>query len=519
MIAGINIAGQAIRAASVLENRGQFAIGLADGAVLIRNAVDLSPVTTIRSAQSGCWALRYCPTNDTIAVCRSNDAVEVYSASDGKRICETGQHEARISGLEFVGQGEELLTTSHDGTIRIWDASTGHEKFRSDRQAAPILHAGLAEGNLSLFTGGPRGQIRLWDIPSRQYIDQTFCVDSNVSKIECDSKGKCIVAFADDGMLTTWKSRPHRLSLELPTIEGNANIAVQSATKCDSMPGRAQACMLPTDQLHVTRLQESPSRSTVLAMDSDSLWEIRSCGTRILSIEDGSLNVWDIATSSRIAHLALRSETKSLNLVDCVGDYVVAAEAANLITVWNCAESPKHLLTRSVSGLVLQCEFEAGSDSVIAIIESPSDRASKLNKSFLLKRWSLDGTLTGQADVAGDRFCQLLGSRMIVCFGDQSRLTLIDSDSFRLIEDVPIDISPVMSVVGNSECDRLFLLTGRGDIHVWDWHAQRRMLVIPSSGELIEKLRYYDDTLFGLNENGFLPSWSTHPQRKFGVQP
>ena len=519
LIACVKISDQAIRAACALETCGRFAIGLADGTVLIRNAVDLSPVSTIASTQSGCWALRYCCTNDTIAICRSNDAVEVYAASDGKRICETGQHEARISGIEFVGQGSQLLTTSHDSTIRLWNASTGREEFRSDRQAAPILHARHAEGNLSLFTGGPHGQIRLWDIPSRQFVDQSFCVDANVSKIAADSTGTCIVAFSDDGRLTSWKNRPIRLSVNLPNSDANNIASIQSATKFDYLPGRVQACMLPSDQLHVTRLRESPTRTTVLAMDSDSPWEISSCGARILSIEDRSLNIWDIASSSRIARLPQRKGTTSLNLVDCAGDYVVAAEAANVISVWKHAEAPNQLFTRTVPGAVLQCEFQVGSRYVIAALESTSGSSSKHNKSYLLQRYSLDGALTEQAEVAGERFCQIDGGKMIACYGDQPRITLVDSDSFRPIGDLHIDISPVKSVADDSGCDRLFLLTSQGDVHVWDWRAQRRMLVIPSSGERIEYLKSYDGTLFGFNENGFLPSWSTNSQLELGLLP
>jgi len=502
LLANTIVAKGAVRDFCVLEEQGKYAVGIQDGTVLILDSSDLNVVNTIPGNDLGCLAIDYSSDQSLLAISRMDNHVQFYDTKEGSHVGETESHEGTISSLHFFGSGEKLVTTSHDGTIRIWNTSNGQEVYRSDRQPGPILQAGLLSDGTSLLIGGQAGSIQVWDIPSQSFLDKHFGSRRNIVKLSAEESGNGFASLADDGGLSLWKLDSPRLAL--PGSNALSRNDVERIV-WDYVPGKCHACLLPSHSLHVTR--EDAGTTIIPFVDGDYPWKLSSCGTRILAAADHSLRVYDNQTGQRIARFSINPHFSTPRCLDCVGDVVVAANEDGGITVLIMASSQNEPLNITARDTVSQCEIGRDGTSIVAVT---GDSKGNGSGNFRLNIWTLTGRLIAQSEVAGDRFEQLGSDKIIACYGASPDVVLMN-DSLETLQTLPSAASPIVSVTSDPKCERLFLLTDRGEVHVWDWKSLRRLLVLPARGEPIEQLHFHNETLIGFNRNGFVPTWTALP--------
>src|SRR6185437_12887 len=59
--------------------------------------------------------------------------------------------------------GRRLITASHDGTARVWDASTGRQIFVLKGHGGPVLSAAFSPDGRRVATGSYDRTARIWD--------------------------------------------------------------------------------------------------------------------------------------------------------------------------------------------------------------------------------------------------------------------------------------------------------------------------------------------------------------------
>ena len=85
------------------------------------------PTPPVLTIEEGGWMLVFSPNGNRLAAGETggNAAIKVWDASTGERLLNVTAHTQTIAGLEFTPDGQQLVSTSYDGTIKLWKADTG----------------------------------------------------------------------------------------------------------------------------------------------------------------------------------------------------------------------------------------------------------------------------------------------------------------------------------------------------------------------------------------------------------
>ncbi len=72
-------------------------------------------------------------------------------------------HKLYVTSASFSSDGERVVTTSSDGTARVWKADTGDPVAVLAGHGEPVVAAWFNANGNSVVTAGIDGSVRFWD--------------------------------------------------------------------------------------------------------------------------------------------------------------------------------------------------------------------------------------------------------------------------------------------------------------------------------------------------------------------
>ena len=123
------------------------------------------------------YALAFDPESKCIATSHANpdhdaDAcvVRVHDIATGATLIVLAGYSNSISGISFSPDGRSLMSTSWDGSVRIWDMDSGEQTalFKDSEESLTIHQACFSPDGkyiaVALDCGGKIGQLQLWEL-------------------------------------------------------------------------------------------------------------------------------------------------------------------------------------------------------------------------------------------------------------------------------------------------------------------------------------------------------------------
>jgi WD40 repeat protein len=89
----------------------------------------------------------------------------------------TGAHIATLAGstgvvdLAFSSDGSRLATASHDGTVRIWDPSSGEQLLILHGHDATVSSVAFSPDGSRLASVGVDGTVRIWALDPDDLVE------------------------------------------------------------------------------------------------------------------------------------------------------------------------------------------------------------------------------------------------------------------------------------------------------------------------------------------------------------
>jgi WD40 repeat protein len=116
-------------------------------------------------------------------------------------------HTQRVNAVIFAAGGR-IVSTSEDGTMRVWEVETGRELDRLAGHDGPVNAMVLSPDGAMFATGGDDGWVGLYDAHSLARIGHLECADEHVRDVAIGRR--LVVAGSEDNCVYVWDRETKR---------------------------------------------------------------------------------------------------------------------------------------------------------------------------------------------------------------------------------------------------------------------------------------------------------------------
>jgi WD40 repeat protein len=211
-----------------------------DGSAVV---VGDGPTVTLRGVAAGEWRAGFSTGAGRPFAVASNGDGSALAASDarGVRVWLGGPggrgrlltlRRSRVLSLAFAPHGGLLATGDHEGYVRLWDLSTGRERFATRAHARGVTALAFSDDGRTLASASNHADpaARLWDASSGRALATLRGHAAAVQGVAFAPGGRAVATASADGTVRVWDVAG---GLERLTFKGDGLLALALAFSPD----------------------------------------------------------------------------------------------------------------------------------------------------------------------------------------------------------------------------------------------------------------------------------------------
>lgn len=318
-------------------------------------------------------------------------------------------HTDRVTFAEFSPDAKTILSASHDGTARLWDANTGSLKVVLAGHGRRVTHGAFSPDGNTIVTAAADGSVGVWRAANGARLRLMKEHTDAVWHISFTRDGSRFVTSSRDGTARVWSTGggepPLVLTVKADYPIGNAEISSDGQFVAVGNRGDgADIFNAHTGQLLV-HLQH-PRGLYSLAFHSNSSILLTACA-------DNTARLWSVPTGTPLGTLAGHTDRVFHAAFSPDGETILTTSADRTARLWN-AHTRSSILT--LQGHTDEVRHGAFSPDGKQVVTSSRDDTARL--------WNAGtgaqiATLAGHtADVTNAEFSP--DGNRIVTTGDQT---------------------------------------------------------------------------------------------------
>ncbi|XP_051547317.1 apoptotic protease-activating factor 1-like isoform X2 [Myxocyprinus asiaticus] len=142
-----------------------------------------------------------------VALGAENGSAQVIEVPSGNCLAELSGHTRTVHHCQFTDDGQTLITSSEDSTIRLWKWRTG-EYLVLEGHMEPVRKFHLLNSSSSphLLSWSFDGTVKIWDLNSGQRLQDLACHNGAVLSCDTSSDGRLFATASADRTSKVWST-------------------------------------------------------------------------------------------------------------------------------------------------------------------------------------------------------------------------------------------------------------------------------------------------------------------------
>lgn len=136
--------------------------------------------------------------------------VKLLDIASGDWVMTLQGHEGPATGVEYLPDGDTIVTTSMDGWVRFWHTATGEQSSSFNAEVGQVVSMDVSYDGGHLLTGGDGGTLKLWMLQSESVRLAAELPGHNswVTRVDLDGFGELAASADIDGEVLIWDVTP-----------------------------------------------------------------------------------------------------------------------------------------------------------------------------------------------------------------------------------------------------------------------------------------------------------------------
>src|SRR5215813_953297 len=420
------------------------------------------------------------PDGNRIVVAYDGRNVRVHDARTGQRTGQLEGHDAKIEEILFSQDGARILTVSHDGSSRLWDAASLKPGPVLDHERGPHPVSAAFDPKGSLVAVASRATVRVWSRDTGELKHELKGHAGDVRTVAFSPDGRTLVTASEDKTAIVWDLSSGR---NLHVLSGHTGV-VRSAS---FSPDRLRILTASKDK--TARVWDMATGREVFQLkghSDDIPWAaFTPDGKTIASVSlDRTARLWDAQTGKQQDILAGHDKAIKAGAFSPDGRYLATASDDMTVRTWEVATGEGVATLAGHTGAVTSVAFDGTSQRVLSV--SVGDGTARL--------WDVSVTptaqvLNGMQDGLRSATFAPDGTHILVQTA-QHAYQLWDSDSRERIDVPAFQDGRTRTAAFSPKGDRIFVKT-----------RSSALMLNAMTGRLVAKMRghandFYRHALF-----------------------
>ena len=419
----------------------------------------------------------------TMVVSASNDGtVKLWDVTTGELLHSLEAHSSRVTSAEFNGDGTMVVWASLDGIVKLWDATTGELLHSLEAHSGGVISAKFNRDGTRVVSASSDGTVKLWDATTGELLHSLEAHSGEVWTAEFNGDGTKVVSASNDRTVKLWDATTGEL---LQSLEAHLGWWVESA----EFNGDSTMVVSASGDGTV-KLWDVETGELLHALEAHSKWVTSAAfngdGTMVVSASgDGTVKLWDVETGELLHSLEAHSGGVTSAEFNGDGTRVVSASDDGTVKLWDVGTGELLHSLEAHSSRVYSAEFNGDGTSVVS---ASGDGTVKL--------WDVSSELLHSLEAHSGSVwrAEFNEDGTMVVSASWDRIKLWDVTTGELLHALEAHSGPVTSAEFNGDGTMVVSASEDGTVKLWD----------VETGELLHSLEAHSGSVWRaeFNEDG-----------------
>jgi WD40 repeat protein len=300
-------------------------------------------------------SVAYSPDGQTLASGGLDGTVRVWEATTGREVQALHGHTRLVTDVAYSPDGRRIVSTSMDRTVRLWDAATGQVVHILRSPTHGFKGMSFSRDGRRIALGSADFSVRIWDAATGEVVRILHGHTAPVWGVAYSPDGQTLASASADRTVRVWDAatgevvhtlRGHRDSVNRVAFSPDGRTLASASNDYtvrlwDAATGEVVHTLRgQTDVLNSVAYSPDGRQLAVASYDQTVKLYEAATGREVRTLRGYTTQVWSVAYSPDGRHVAAAGADELVRVWDLSPDQAAFTLQAHSYPVWGLAYSP-----------------------------------------------------------------------------------------------------------------------------------------------------------------------------------